>query len=45
MTLPKPWILSNIVDTETLRTPEHLNEFCVFERAGVRIGIIGLVEK
>ncbi|KAI0822600.1 Metallo-dependent phosphatase [Trametes gibbosa] len=40
-----PWILSNIVDTETSHVPEHLLEFYVFERSGVRIGIIGLVEK
>ncbi|CDO69028.1 hypothetical protein BN946_scf184834.g35 [Trametes cinnabarina] len=40
-----PWILSNIIDTETSRIPEHLHEFYVFERSGVRIGVIGLVEK
>ncbi|KAH9853979.1 Metallo-dependent phosphatase [Lenzites betulinus] len=40
-----PWILSNIIDTETSRVPEHLLEFYVFERSGVRIGVIGLVEK
>ena len=45
LTPHKPWILSNIIDTETSRIPEHLNEFCVFERAGIRIGVIGLVEK
>lgn len=41
----QPWILSNIIDTETSRVPEHLLEFYVFERAGIRIGVIGLVEK
>ncbi|KAI0807271.1 Metallo-dependent phosphatase [Fomes fomentarius] len=40
-----PWILSNIIDTETSGVPEHLLEFDVFERAGVRVGVIGLVEK
>ncbi|KAH9946326.1 Metallo-dependent phosphatase [Epithele typhae] len=40
-----PWILSNIIDSETGNTPEALREFCVFERADVRIGVIGLVEK
>ncbi|TBU28887.1 Metallo-dependent phosphatase [Dichomitus squalens] len=36
---------SNIIDTETSRVPEGLLEFYVFERASIRIGIIGLVEK
>ncbi|KAI0637232.1 Metallo-dependent phosphatase-like protein [Trametes polyzona] len=40
-----PWILSNIIDTERGRVPEHLLEYYVFERSGVRIGVIGLVEK
>ncbi|KAI0670630.1 Metallo-dependent phosphatase [Trametes maxima] len=40
-----PWLLSNIIDTETSRVPEHLLEYYVFERSGVRIGVIGLVEK
>ncbi|EIW60617.1 Metallo-dependent phosphatase [Trametes versicolor FP-101664 SS1] len=40
-----PWILSNIIDSETSRVPEHLLEFYVFERSDVRIGVIGLVEK
>ncbi|KAF8078151.1 Metallo-dependent phosphatase-like protein [Lyophyllum atratum] len=40
-----PWILSNIIDTTTSRVPEHLHEFQVFEKAGMRIGVIGLVEK
>ncbi|EPQ58734.1 hypothetical protein GLOTRDRAFT_104166 [Gloeophyllum trabeum ATCC 11539] len=40
-----PWLLSNIVDTERSRVPDHLNEFVVVERSGVRIGIIGLIEK
>ncbi|KAJ3522883.1 hypothetical protein NM688_g8808 [Phlebia brevispora] len=40
-----PWVLSNIIDETTNSVPEHLNEFVVLERAGVRIGVIGLVEK
>ncbi|KAI0371748.1 Metallo-dependent phosphatase [Pilatotrama ljubarskyi] len=40
-----PWLLSNIIDTETSRVPEGLLEFYVFERSGVRVGVIGLVEK
>ncbi|KAG8885508.1 hypothetical protein FRB97_000833 [Tulasnella sp. 331] len=39
-----PWILSNIVDTETGNPPQGLERFKVFERSGLRIGIIGLVE-
>ena len=41
----QPWLLSNIVDSDTGKVPAHLKEFEVFERAGVRIGVIGLVEK
>lgn len=41
----QPWLLSNIVDTETNRVPEHLLEYVVLERLGARIGVIGLVEK
>ncbi|KAF8894422.1 Metallo-dependent phosphatase [Infundibulicybe gibba] len=40
-----PWILSNIIDANTSDVPEHLHEFQIFERAGIRIGVIGLVEK
>ncbi|KAF5387159.1 hypothetical protein D9615_001693 [Tricholomella constricta] len=40
-----PWILSNIIDSTTSKVPEHLHEFQIFERAGIRIGVIGLVEK
>ncbi|EMD38646.1 hypothetical protein CERSUDRAFT_113824 [Gelatoporia subvermispora B] len=40
-----PWLLSNIVDTATSRVPEHLLEYVVLERAGIRVGFIGLVEK
>ena len=38
-------MLSNIVNTTTGEVPQGLKEFEVFERAGVRVGIIGLVEK
>ncbi|GBE86672.1 Metallo-dependent phosphatase [Sparassis crispa] len=40
-----PWVLSNIIDNTTSRIPDHLLEYYVLERAGVRIGVIGLVEK
>ncbi|KAG8923518.1 hypothetical protein FRC00_006158 [Tulasnella sp. 408] len=40
-----PWILSNIKDTETGGPPQGLSRFQVFERAGIRVGVIGLVEK
>ncbi|EIN11144.1 Metallo-dependent phosphatase [Punctularia strigosozonata HHB-11173 SS5] len=40
-----PWLLSNIVDTNTGKVPEPMKEIHVLERAGLRIGLIGLVEK
>ncbi|KAJ7168132.1 Metallo-dependent phosphatase-like protein [Mycena crocata] len=40
-----PWLLSNIEDTCTSGVPANLHEFQILERAGLRIGIIGLVEK
>ncbi|TRM59377.1 Metallo-dependent phosphatase-like protein [Schizophyllum amplum] len=40
-----PWLLSNIVDKNTGSVPAVLREFWVFERCGLRIGIVGLVEK
>ncbi|TFK67898.1 Metallo-dependent phosphatase [Pluteus cervinus] len=40
-----PWILSNIIDESTGKVPEYLHEFRVFEKAGLRVGIIGLVEE
>jgi 5'-nucleotidase len=40
-----PWLLSNIVDTETGKQPEPLKRFWVTERRGVKIGVIGLVEE
>ncbi|KAH8108440.1 Metallo-dependent phosphatase [Phellopilus nigrolimitatus] len=40
-----PWLLSNIVDTETSKVPDGLHQFHIIERCGVRIGFIGLVEK
>ncbi|EGN96165.1 hypothetical protein SERLA73DRAFT_170577 [Serpula lacrymans var. lacrymans S7.3] len=40
-----PWLLSNIIDDQTGRVPAQLHRFHVLERAGVRIGIIGLVER
>lgn len=41
----QPWLLSNIIDSSTSKVPEFLHEYKVFERAGVRIGVIGLVEE
>ncbi|KLO14900.1 Metallo-dependent phosphatase [Schizopora paradoxa] len=40
-----PWLLSNVVDTDTSTVPAGLHEYFVLERAGVRIGFIGLIEK
>ncbi|KAJ7684723.1 Metallo-dependent phosphatase-like protein [Mycena polygramma] len=40
-----PWLLSNIIDTTTSRVPKGLHDFHILERAGLRIGILGLVEK
>ncbi|KII88925.1 hypothetical protein PLICRDRAFT_175177 [Plicaturopsis crispa FD-325 SS-3] len=40
-----PWVLSNIIDNTTGKVPEYLHGFQILERAGARIGIIGLVEK
>jgi 5'-nucleotidase len=36
--------LSNIIDNTTNKVPEYLHEYKIFERSGVRIGVIGLVE-
>ncbi|KAI9446638.1 Metallo-dependent phosphatase [Lactarius indigo] len=40
-----PWLLSNIIDTNTSQVPDKLLESLVLERSGARIGLIGLVEK
>ncbi|KAF9001947.1 Metallo-dependent phosphatase-like protein [Cyathus striatus] len=40
-----PWLLSNIIDANTSRVPAQLREFVVFERAGITIGVVGLVEE
>ncbi|KAG5718664.1 Trifunctional nucleotide phosphoesterase protein YfkN [Termitomyces sp. T112] len=40
-----PWILSNIIDSDTSQVPECLHEYQIFDRAGIKIGVIGLVEK
>ncbi|KAG6333825.1 hypothetical protein ID866_5257 [Astraeus odoratus] len=40
-----PWLMSNVIDEETNLPPEHLHQFEVIERAGMRIGVIGLVEE
>jgi len=41
----QPWLLSNIVDTETGKVPKGSHEFHVIEKAGLCIGIVGLVEE
>ncbi|KAF7354380.1 Metallo-dependent phosphatase [Mycena venus] len=40
-----PWLLSNILDTNTGKVPEPLKDAHVIEKAGIRIGLIGLIEK
>ncbi|KAI0317293.1 Metallo-dependent phosphatase-like protein [Amylostereum chailletii] len=40
-----PWLLSNVIDAETGRVPDRVSELLVIERRGVRIGVIGLIEK
>ncbi|ODN74799.1 hypothetical protein L202_07114 [Cryptococcus amylolentus CBS 6039] len=40
-----PWMLSNIVDINTGVQPETLQKYHIFERCGVKIGVIGLVEQ
>lgn len=40
-----PWLLSNIIDDQTGKVPETMAELHILERAGVRIGFIGLVER
>lgn len=41
-----PWLLSNIVDTaRDEKQPEGVKRFETFERCGVKIGVIGLVEE
>lgn len=40
-----PWLLSNIVDTDTGRQPDAVQRFVVFEKKGVKVAVIGLVEK
>ncbi|KAG8830103.1 hypothetical protein FRC17_005394 [Serendipita sp. 399] len=40
-----PWLLSNIIDSDTGKVPDGLHTFQVVERSGVRVGIIGLVEE
>ncbi|KAJ7854667.1 Metallo-dependent phosphatase [Mycena olivaceomarginata] len=40
-----PWLLSNILDTNTGKVPEPLKDAHIIEKADIRIGLIGLVEK
>ena len=41
----QPWLLSNVIDRTTSKVPECLKEYEIFERGGVRIGVVGLVEE
>ncbi|CAE6516088.1 unnamed protein product [Rhizoctonia solani] len=40
-----PWVLSNIVDTDTNSVPDKLTKYQVLERSGIKVGVIGLVEE
>jgi len=40
-----PWLLSNIVDDNTGKQPEKFLKYWITERCGVKIGVIGLVER
>ncbi|CAE6415542.1 unnamed protein product [Rhizoctonia solani] len=40
-----PWILSNIIDTDTNSVPDKLTKYQVLERNNVKVGVIGLVEE
>ncbi|KAG8763597.1 hypothetical protein FRC11_000856 [Ceratobasidium sp. 423] len=40
-----PWVLSNIIDTDTNSVPDKLTKYQVLERSGVKVGVIGLVEE
>jgi 2',3'-cyclic-nucleotide 2'-phosphodiesterase (5'-nucleotidase family) len=40
-----PWLLSNVIDVNTGTSPAPLHRFVVTERAGVRVGLVGLVEQ
>lgn len=37
--------MSNVVDTDTSTVPASLHEHFILDRAGVRIGFIGLIEE
>ena len=40
-----PWLLSNVFDSSTNAPLANGKEYVVVERANLKIGIIGLVEK
>jgi 2',3'-cyclic-nucleotide 2'-phosphodiesterase (5'-nucleotidase family) len=40
-----PWLLSNIIDSDTNSVPEPLRRYWITERCGVKIGVVGLVEE
>jgi len=40
-----PWLLSNVVDPDTDKPLGGGKKFVVFNKSGLKIGVIGLVEK
>ncbi|OCF34141.1 hypothetical protein I316_04090 [Kwoniella heveanensis BCC8398] len=40
-----PWLMSNIVDQNTGKVPPPLKRYHIFQRCGVKVGVIGLVEQ
>jgi 5'-nucleotidase len=40
-----PWLLSNVFDTTTQAPLAKGKEYVIVERAGLKIGVIGLVER
>ncbi|CAG8484242.1 16332_t:CDS:2 [Racocetra persica] len=40
-----PWLLSNVVDSKTDESPAGSKKFVVLEKGGLKLGIVGLVEK
>ena len=40
-----PWLLSNIIDSNTDAVPEPLKRYWITQKQGVKIGVIGLVEE
>lgn len=40
-----PWVLSNVLDDSKGVSSDHIKRFHIVENKGLRLGIIGLVEK